>query len=58
MVITMNRPQRYNALTGAMLVRMYDAMVEADEDPEIRSPHPHRGGRQLLVGRRPARDGR
>ena len=37
MVITMNRPQRYNALSGAMLVRMYDAMVEADEDPEIRS---------------------
>ena len=23
MVITMNRPKRYNALTGAMLVRMY-----------------------------------
>jgi enoyl-CoA hydratase len=37
MVITMNRPERYNALSGAMLVRMYDAMVEADEDPEIRS---------------------
>ena len=36
MVITMNRPQRYNALSGAMLVRMYDAMVEADDDPEIR----------------------
>jgi enoyl-CoA hydratase len=36
MVITMNRPERYNALSGAMLVRMYDAMVEADEDPEIR----------------------
>ena len=36
MVITMNRPQRYNALSTAMLVRMYDAMVEADEDPEIR----------------------
>src|SRR6478672_2027720 len=37
MVITMNRPQRYNALSTPMLVRMYDAMVEADEDPEIRS---------------------
>ncbi len=36
MVITMNRPERYNALSGAMLVRMYDAMVEAYEDPEIR----------------------
>jgi enoyl-CoA hydratase len=34
--ITMNRPKRYNALSGAMLVRMYDAYVEASEDPEIR----------------------
>ena len=25
MVITMNRPERYNALSGEMLVRMYDA---------------------------------
>lgn len=37
MLITMNRPHRYNALSGAMLIRMYDAMVEADHDPEIRS---------------------
>src|SRR3954470_11696494 len=37
MVITMNRPKRYNALTGAMLVRMYDAMVEACADDDIRS---------------------
>jgi enoyl-CoA hydratase len=36
MVITMNRPKRFNALTGAMLARMYDAMVEASSDPEIR----------------------
>ena len=35
-VITMNRPSRYNALSGALLVRMYDAMVEACADPEIR----------------------
>ena len=25
LIITMNRPQRMNALSGAMLVRMYDA---------------------------------
>ena len=37
MVITMNRPQRFNALTGAMLVRMYDAMVAACADDDIRS---------------------
>jgi len=37
MVITMNRPTRMNALTGAMLVRMYDAMVEACADDDIRT---------------------
>src|SRR5436190_11403693 len=37
MVITMNRPKRYNALSGAMLARMYDAMVEACADDDIRS---------------------
>jgi enoyl-CoA hydratase len=36
MVITMNRPKRYNALSGQMLVRMYDAMVEASADDGIR----------------------
>ena len=36
MTITMNRPERYNALTGAMLVRMYDAYEEASADPDIR----------------------
>lgn len=35
-IITMNRPQRKNALSGAMLIRMYDAMVEASNDPDIR----------------------
>lgn len=36
MVLTMNRPHRYNALSGAMLVRMYDAMVEASNDDDVR----------------------
>lgn len=36
MVITMNRPQRMNALTGAMLIRMFDAYEEASNDPGIR----------------------
>ncbi|MCH7788649.1 MAG: crotonase/enoyl-CoA hydratase family protein [Acidobacteria bacterium] len=36
MTITMNRPERMNALSGAMLVRMYDAYEEASNDPEIR----------------------
>jgi enoyl-CoA hydratase len=32
----MNRPAAKNALSGEMLVRMYDAWVEIDEDPELR----------------------
>ena len=36
MTITMNRPERYNALTGAMFIRMYDAYREASEDDSIR----------------------
>jgi enoyl-CoA hydratase len=35
-IITMNRPQRYNALSGAMLIRMYDAMEAACADPSVR----------------------
>ena len=36
MTITMNRPARMNALTGEMLIRMYDAYEEASRDPELR----------------------
>lgn len=36
MVVTMNRPQRMNALTGAMLIRMVDAYEEASADPDVR----------------------
>jgi enoyl-CoA hydratase len=35
LIITMNRPKRLNALSGAMLIRMHDAMVAADADDEI-----------------------
>jgi len=35
-VITMNRPHRYNAMSGALLIRMYDAMVAASADPDVR----------------------
>jgi len=35
-VITMNRPHRYNAMSGALLIRMYDAMVDASSDPDVR----------------------
>jgi enoyl-CoA hydratase len=36
MIVTMNRPKRMNALSGAMLIRMYDAYEEASRDPGIR----------------------
>lgn len=36
LIITLNRPDRMNALSGPMLVRMYDAYVEASEDDEVR----------------------
>jgi len=36
MTITMNRPSRYNALTGAMLIRMHDAYREASADDDVR----------------------
>ncbi len=37
MVITMNRPHRKNALSGAMLIRMFDAYEEATNDDGISS---------------------
>ena len=36
MIITMNRPARMNAITGPMLIRMYDAYEEASNDPDVR----------------------
>jgi enoyl-CoA hydratase len=35
-VVTLNRPEARNALSGEMIVRMADAWVEIDEDPDIR----------------------
>ncbi len=37
LIVTMNRPERRNALTGEMLSIMVDAWDRVDEDPEIRS---------------------
>jgi enoyl-CoA hydratase len=36
LTITLNRPERMNALSGAMLVRMFDAFVEASTNDDIR----------------------
>lgn len=37
LVVTLNRPERQNAINGEMLVRMLDAFVEADENPDVRA---------------------
>ena len=37
LIITLNRPERQNAINGEMLVRFYDACVEADTNPDIRA---------------------
>ncbi len=34
--LTLNRPAKRNALSSEMLVRMYDAWVEVDSNPDIR----------------------
>ncbi len=36
MTITLNRPKRMNAISGPMIVRMYDAFVDASTDDNIR----------------------
>jgi enoyl-CoA hydratase len=36
LIVTLNRPEARNALSSEMLVRLYDAWVELDTDPELR----------------------
>jgi enoyl-CoA hydratase len=36
LIVTLNRPERQNAINGEMLVRLLDACILADEDPDIR----------------------
>jgi enoyl-CoA hydratase len=36
LTVTLNRPEARNALSGEMLVRMHDAWIEIDEDPDVR----------------------
>ncbi len=35
-IVTLNRPEKKNALSSEMLVRMHDAWVEIDSNPDIR----------------------
>ena len=34
--ITLNRPERLNAISGPMLGALSEALVDADKDPEVR----------------------
>ena len=52
-IVTMNRPETKNAFRSEMLVRMYDAWLEVDQNPDIRAGDRDRGRRQLLLGHRP-----
>ena len=36
LIVTLNRPERQNAINGEMLVRFLDACTEADTNPDIR----------------------
>jgi enoyl-CoA hydratase len=36
-IVTLNRPAKRNALSSEMLVRMYDAWLEIDSNPDIRA---------------------
>ena len=45
-VVTLDRPEARNALTGAMIASLADALADADADPEV--------GAVVLTGRDPA----
>ena len=49
----MNRPERRNALSLDMIVRLADAWEAIDADDTIRVGDPHRRRRRVLRGRRP-----
>ena len=58
LIVTLNRPERKNAINGEMLVRMLDAFVEADTNPDIRAIVLTGSRRRLLLRRRSQGDGR
>ncbi|MGE0045476.1 MAG: enoyl-CoA hydratase/isomerase family protein [Hyphomonadaceae bacterium] len=49
-VITLNRPERLNALTNAMLHRLGDVFLEADADPAVRAIVFQAEGRGFCAG--------
>ncbi len=58
LVVTMNRPEKRNALSGDMLAIMSEAWDRVNEDDDIRVCILTGCGRCLLRGCRPERDDR
>ena len=57
-VITVNRPDKLNALSGAVVLELKDAFERIAADRTIRARNPHRGRRKgLRRGRRYQRTG-
>ena len=56
LIVTMNRPEVRNALSGPMMALMRQAWDETDSDPEHQGLRPDRRGRCVLRGRRPEGD--
>ena len=53
LIVTMNRPEARNALSGPMMALMRQAWDEVDRDPGIRVARPDRRRGGVLRGRRP-----
>ncbi len=49
-VITLNRPERMNTISGAMLDQLSSALIEADRDPEVRAVVLTGSGRAFCAG--------
>ncbi|MFN4071737.1 MAG: enoyl-CoA hydratase/isomerase family protein, partial [Thermus caldifontis] len=50
LLLTLNRPEKLNALTGALLDELYQALKEAQEDPGIRALLLTGAGRAFSAG--------
>ncbi|MGC8968850.1 MAG: enoyl-CoA hydratase-related protein [Thermus sp.] len=50
LVLTLNRPERLNALTGELLDALYDALKEGEEDREVRALLLTGAGRAFSAG--------
>ena len=56
--ITLNRPERLNAISGGMLASFSDALRASDRDRGVPRDHHHRRGPRLLLRARPQGAGR